>query len=198
MAWQNAFTIGACTLKVFKGYETVFPETAFAEMTAGEITAEGLTFTETDGVVTITAAASSTQYYIFAVAPSYAAAGLAARIAIDEAASGTSWATNPATAIKANGAGAGLAYNPSTLDWSGAANETSELSFEIPDTDLVAAPNPAELPATIDWLEVGLFTNADGPLTGTLVFSVEVDADVGPPAACFWQDVIGATQNCTP
>lgn len=195
MAYQNAFTIGTCTLKVFKEFDAGFPLVGYAEMSPAEIVSEGLTFTETAGSITIEAAAGSSAAYIFAVLPEYVVDGLATRITVDGPGSGTTWQYNPATAIKTDGA-AGLTFNQSSLVLAGVANETNPFSFSVPDADLEASPNPAELSAAIDWLEVGLFVNSDGPLNGTLVFTVEIDAAAAP--ACFWQDVVGATQNCTP
>jgi len=190
MAYQNAFTLGACALRVYKGYETVFPEIGYALVDPGDYAAEGVSISETGGVVTVDLAQGSTASLVLAVAPGYIVGNAPVQINLD---SGVNVEDISFRAIKASDFSS-LIYNQSSLVLSGTTYQMIGVStFSYP----TVSPNPAELTDVIDWNEVGYFFNNDGPMTTSYTFSVEID-DASLGGSCFWQDVIAATQNCNP
>lgn len=197
MAYTNAFTLGACSLRIYKSFDAGFPVIGFALVDPGDYAAEGLDISEAAGTVTVVMDTAATASFIFAVAPGYAVDDAPARVTL---AGGLDLEFIPFTAVKIGDA-ALLEYDPGPLGFSGTTIQTLEVDTysEIPDEEpvLVIAPNPAEMLDAIAWSDSGYFINPDGALNTTFTFILEIDG-IAPAGACFWQDVIGATQNCIP
>ena len=197
MAYTNAFTLGACSLRIYKGFDAGFPVIGFALVDPGDYAAEGLDISEAAGTVTVATDTAASAAFIFAVAPGYVVDNAPARVTL---AGGTDLAFIPFTGLKVGDA-ASLQHNQSSLVWSGTTNQTVEVDTynDIPEEVevLFIVPNPAEMLDAIAWGEAGYFISADGALNTTFTFTLEIDG-IAPAGACFWQDVIGATQNCIP
>ncbi|HET6725872.1 MAG TPA: hypothetical protein VFH85_07700 [Gammaproteobacteria bacterium] len=131
MAWVNVFSVGACTLQVWRDTGD-----GFAQMTPPEMTADGVTITESGGSVTLTTPANGLAYR-GVVVPSYDPAGAPARLA------GMSCDVESGTLSDLDGEILAVGSDPG-------------VSVALSVVGVVVSPDPASLPATAGWTMAGV------------------------------------------
>ena len=181
MAYQNAFTLGACTLEIYKGVDAGFPVLGFVLVPPEDYASENITIAQNGSVIDVSFSGASTGIYFYALVPSYAVGGSAVRMNLqgDETMQVLS-----VSALKTPDATA-LTYNQSSLVWTGSL-EIVEINSELMMPEelpwyMEFTPNPVTLAQVLSWSRVGYLCSPDSLDYYNFSFSVEIDLVVTPP-----------------